>query len=261
MPRGTLPFETLAQSFGTLSASGFRMARVVFAIFTLTLACSAQAGPDQSADRVAPAEPQPDKRLFGVIPNYRTSPSLVDYRPLTSKEKFKIANEDAFDRGTFVLAAAFAGKDQITDASPSFGQGVKGYAHYFVTSYADWAIGDYMTEAIWPSLLHQDPRYFRRGNGRPLSRLAYAMGQIFVTHNDSGRSGFNFSEIGGNVSAAAISQAYHPDNRDAASAASTLAVQIGVDMASNVMKEFYPDLRRALSRKHRRPPGPREATN
>ena len=78
------------------------------------------------------------------------------------------------------------------------------------------------------------------------------MGQIFVTHNDSGHRSFNFSEIGGNATAAAISQAYHPDNRDAASAASSFAVQIGVDMASNIMKEFYPDLRRALSRKHRR---------
>lgn len=228
------------------------MARVVFAIFTVTLACSAQTTPQQSADRVMQAEPQTDKRLFGIIPNYRTSPSLVHYEPLTSKEKFKLASEDAFDRGTFLLAAGFAGKDELTNASPSFGQGVKGYAHYFVTSYADWAIGDYMTEAIWPSLMHQDPRYFRRGNGRALSRLTYAMGQIFVTHNDSGHTTFNFSEIGGNATAAAISQAYHPDNRDTASAASTFAVQIGVDMASNIMKEFYPDLRRALSRKHRR---------
>ena len=145
------------------------MARVVFAILTLTLACSAQTTPEQSADRVMQAEPQQDKRLFGIIPNYRTSPSLVHYEPLTSKEKFKLASEDAFDRGTFLLAAGFAGKNQLTDASPSFGQGVKGYAHYFVTSYADWAIGDYMTEAVWPSLLHQDPRYFRRGDGRAFS--------------------------------------------------------------------------------------------
>jgi len=227
------------------------MVRVVFAIITLTLECRAQTASEQSADRVVQAEPQQDKRLFGIIPNYRTSPSLAHYEPLTSKEKFKLAADDALDRGTFILAAAFAGKNQITNANPSFGQGVKGYSDYFVTSYADWAIGDYMTEAIWPSLLHQDPRYFRRGNGRALSRLAYAMGQIFITHNDSGHHSFNFSEIGGNATAAAISQAYYPDNRDAVSAASTLGVQIGVDMASNIMKEFYPDLRRALSRKHR----------
>jgi hypothetical protein len=226
------------------------MVRVLFAMLALTLACTAQQNPQGSSDRVVQAEPQPDKRLFGIIPNYRTSPSLVNYQPLTSKEKFKLASQDAFDRGTFLLAAGFAGKDQLTDANPSFGQGVKGYAHRFVTSYADWAIGDYMTEAIWPTLLHQDPRYFRRAKGTAFSRLGYAASQIFLTHNDSGRRSFNFSEIGGNATAAAISQAYYPDNRDAASAGSQFAIQIGVDMASNIMKEFYPDLRRALSRKH-----------
>lgn len=191
-----------------------------------------------------------DKRLFGIIPNYRTSPSLAHYKPLTAKQKFKLATEDAFDRGTFLLAAGFAGEGQLTNANPSFGQGVKGYAHYFVTSYADWSIGDYMTEAIFPTLLRQDPRYFRRGTGSGLSRLGYAMDQIFWTHTDSGGKAFNFSEIGGNAAAAAISQAYYPESRTAGAAASKLAIQVGVDMASNVMKEFYPDLMRKLRRRH-----------
>ena len=31
-----------------------------------------------------------------------------------------------------------------------------------------------MTEVIYPSLLHQDPRYFRRGTGSVWSRVGYA---------------------------------------------------------------------------------------
>ncbi len=197
----------------------------------------------------SPPEPA-DKRLFGIIPNFRTSPSLDHYEPLTAREKFKIASQDAFDRGTFILGAAFAGESQLTNASPSFGQGVGGYAHYFATSCADWMVGDFMTEAIYPSLLHQDPRYFRRGTGSGLSRLGYAMSQIFVTHTDSGGRQFNYSEIVGNSTAVAISNAYYPDNRSAGAAVSKLSVQIGMDMASNILKEFYPDLSRALSRKH-----------
>jgi hypothetical protein len=208
---------------------------------------------DNSADRAAAQAPQTpersDKRLFGIIPNYRTAPVPVPYVPLSAGQKFKLATQDAFDRGTFLLAAGFAGEQQLTNASPSFGQGVKGYAHYFVTSYANWAIGDYMTEAIFPVMLHQDPRYFRKGTGSGFQRLTYAMGQIFWTHTDSGGHAFNFSEIGGNAASSAISQAYYPDNRGAGNAAATLAIQVGMDMASNVMKEFYPDLRRRLSRK------------
>jgi hypothetical protein len=215
--------------------------------FTLHAQQSADRGATEPLKSGEPAE----KRLFGIIPNYRTSPSLVPYEPLSAGKKFKLAAQDSFDRGTFLLAAAFAGEGQLTNANPSFGQGVKGYAHYFVTSYADWAIGDYMTEAIFPVMLHQDPRYFRKGTGSGFHRLTYAMAQIFWTHTDSGGHMFNFSEIGGNAAASAISQAYYPDDRNAASAGSKLAIQIGVDMASNIMKEFYPDLRRWVSKKHR----------
>ncbi|HEX4773392.1 MAG TPA: hypothetical protein VH351_21345 [Bryobacteraceae bacterium] len=186
------------------------------------------------------------KRLFGIVPNFRTSPCLQKYKPLSTREKFKIARQDSFDRGTVVLAAAFAGVGQLTNANPTFGQGVAGYASYFGTAYADFVIGDFMTEAIYPSLLHQDPRYFRRGHGSGWSRFGYAAGQIFWTHNDSGTSGFNFSEVLGNASGAAISMSYYPDNRDAKDMGAKLGTQLGVDAASNVLKEFWPEIERGL---------------
>jgi hypothetical protein len=195
-----------------------------------------------------------DKRIFGVIPNYRTSPSLKDYEPLTTNEKFRIASQDAFDRGTLVLAAVFAGDAQITHSDPSFGQGAKGFGRYFGAAYADFVIGDFMTEAVFPSLLHQDPRYFRRGTGGVWSRLGYAMGQIFWTHTDSGREAFNYSEIVGSSLGVAISNTYYPDHRNTSSAISKLSVQIGVDVAANILKEFWPDLSRKFSRtRHHRP--------
>jgi len=188
------------------------------------------------------------KRIFGIVPNFRTSPSLTNYEPISGK--FKIAAQDAFDRGTVALAALFAGESQLTNATPSFGQGVAGYARYFGTSYADYVIGDYMTEAIYPTLLHQDPRYFRRGTGTGWARLRYAMAQIFWTHKDSGGTQFNYSEVIGNSTAVAISQAYYPDNRTASDAVSKLGTQLGVDMASNILKEFWPDVSKKLARKH-----------
>jgi len=126
------------------------------------------------------------KRILGIVPNYRTSPSIQDSEPLTIGEKFKIASDDSFDRGTVALAAIFAGQSQLTNANRSFGQGGAGYARYFGTAYGDFVIGNYMTEGVFPTLLHQDPRYFRRGIGSGWSRLGYAMKQIFWTHRDSG---------------------------------------------------------------------------
>jgi len=215
-------------------------------LIVLSGICSAQ----QTAPSTDQTEPE-SKRLLGIIPNYRTFPTLAGYKPLTVKEKFKIAFNDSFDRGTFVLAADFAGQGQLSKSEPPFGQGVEGYSHYLAAAYADLAIGDFMTEAIYPTILHQDPRYFRRGKGNGLARLGYAMGQIFQTHKDSGGTQFNYSEIVGNSTAVAISTAYYPEGRDWSSAASKLGLQIGVDMAGNVLKEFWPDLQRKFSRKHK----------
>lgn len=198
-----------------------------------------------------PNQGQESKHLLWIIPNYRTSPELTNDEPLTTREKFKVASEDSFDRGTLALAAIFAGESQLTNANKSFGQGAAGYGQYLGTAYGDFVIGNYMTEAVFPTLLHQDPRYFRRGTGSGWSRLGYAMAQTFVTHTDSGGIQFNYSEIVGNSVASAISTAYYTDNRTAHDAVSKLGMQIGVDMAANVLKEFYPSIERKFRRKHR----------
>jgi len=204
--------------------------------------------PSGSANTASPVE---SKRLLGIIPNFRSSPNLQNYRPLTPAEKFRIASEDSLDRGTFVLAGIYAAESQWSNANRSLGQGAAGFGKYFGTAYGDLVIGNYMTEAVFPTLLHQDPRYFRRGTGSGWSRLRYAVGQTLWTHHDSSTMQFNYSEIVGNVAAVAISNAYYADNRTAGNAAAKLGFQIGIDTAGNILKEFGPDLERKFHRRKR----------
>jgi hypothetical protein len=211
---------------------------------------SVSVAPCQQTQNEQPVQPE-SKHIFWVIPNFRTAPIPTDYAPLTAGEKFKVASEDSFDRGTVALAGVFGGLSQLSNDNRSFGQGGAGFGRYFGAAYGDLVIGDYMTEAFFPVLFHQDPRYFRRGTGKGWSRLRYAMGQTFWTHSDSGRMQLNYSEIVGNSVASAVSTAYYTDNRTAGSAASKLGMQIGVDMAANVLKEFWPDIERKLRHKHR----------
>lgn len=220
---------------------------MVSALFAVVARC--QAPPDAANDQT---NPPLSKHIFGIIPNFRTSDTFVlkDYKPLTPREKFRIAAQDSFDRGTVVLAAAFAGQGQLSNENRPYGQGVAGYSKYLGAAYADFVIGNYMTEGVFPTLLHQDPRYFRRGTGSGWSRLGYSMGQIFWTHGDSGRAQFNFSEVLGNSAAVGISTAYYADNRSARDAGTQLGIQLGVDMATNVLKEFWPDAERKLKAKH-----------
>lgn len=202
-----------------------------------------QADPHKKSESSDASEHE-SRHILGVIPNYRTSPDLDNYEPLTTHEKFKTASDDSLDLGAFGLAALFGGLGQAADSNRSFGQGVIGFGRYFGAAYGDLAIGNYMSEAVYPSILHQDSRYFRRGTGSGHSRFAYAISQIFRTHRDSGGIQFNYSEWLGNATAVAISNAYYPDQRRAGSAVSKLAMQISLDAVGNVLKEFWPDLQR-----------------
>jgi hypothetical protein len=188
------------------------------------------------------------RRILWIIPNYRSSPTLKDYHPLTPKQKLTIAIQDSLDPGTFALAALFGAYGELTAESPTFGHGARAYPRYYVSSLTDFVVGNFMTESIYPTLLRHDPRYFRRGTGSGWNRLGYAVGQIVWTHTDAGGSAFNVSEIAGNATAVAIGNAYYPDNRTVSSNVSKLGIQIGVDAVANILKEFAPELEQLLSR-------------
>jgi hypothetical protein len=187
-----------------------------------------------------------DKRIFGVLPNYRTADGTQPFRPITTKQKFTIARKDTLDYPSYVLAAAFAGISQVNDSNPSFGQGIKGFARRYASSVADQDIGNFMTEAIWPSLLHEDPRYFRKVNGPVSHRLLYASTRVLITKTDSGGARFNFSEFLGNGTVASIGNSYYPDARGFAPTMQRMFTQIGTDTISNVLKEFWPDIKRKI---------------
>jgi hypothetical protein len=201
------------------------------------------------ADPPVNVAPPQDKRIFGVLPNYRTAEDVGVYQPITPKQKFHIALKDSFDWPGYLVGAAFAGLYQLENSNPSFGQGVEGYAKRYAAAYADQVIGNIMTEGLLPSILHEDPRYFRRPSGSVKSRMWYAATRIFVTRTDSGGTRFNYSEVVGNSVAAAISNLYYPDSRNVHDNVEKLAIQLGTDSFSNVLKEFWPDIKRKWFKK------------
>ena len=197
-----------------------------------------------------PAQVQEDKRIFGVLPNNRTTEDCIPFQPITAKQKITIAFKDSFDWPVFPTAGAFAALYQIENQNPSFGQGMAGYAKRLGTAYGDQMIGNMMTEGFVPAAFHQDPRYFRLGTGSKLHRTVHALWAIEVARMDSGRLTFNFSEWGGNAIATAIGNAYYPDTRDWQDNLERLLVACGTDAFSNVLKEFWPDVKRKFRKRH-----------
>ena len=154
--------------------------------------------------------------------------------------------------GEHVGAGVFGTDEECRaeNTEPSYGQGLKGYAKRYGTSYADAGIATTMTTSVFPSLLRQDPRYFQLGKGSILHRSLYSLSRIFVTRGDSGNRQFNASEILGNLGAAGISNAYHPkDDRSIGNTLSVWGTDIMWDTTGNVAKEFWPDIRRHFFKK------------
>ena len=195
---------------------------------------------------VAHADGEDADRIFGVLPNYTTVEhgDTPQVPPETTRESFKLASLSTFDPLVypFVGAVAFAG----------MGPRRENFAGRYATLFADDAIGNFMTTAVMPSLLHQDSRYFRRGEGGVFSRLSYAASRSVVTRTRDGRAAFNLSEIGGNFAAAGLSNLYYsPADRTMSGTVTRWASQVVWDTVANEMKEFWPDVRARLQR---RPP-------
>jgi len=228
--------------------------RVRLAVTFITV-CSWDAAAQQTASAPAPetvsqtsatAGGTANNRLFGVLPNFLTVENAGSVPPLTAAQKFELTARGSFDWAEFVWYGALAGIGQLEHSDAGQGQGGAGYGRRYAVDLADGTIENFTTKAILPSLLHQDPRYFRLGQGGIGHRTWYAISRIFVTRGDSGHSQFNYSEVLGGGSAAAISAySYHPgDDRSLATVGSVWGEQMGYDALSFVAKEFWPDISR-----------------
>jgi hypothetical protein len=187
-----------------------------------------------------------DKRILGVLPNYRTADGTVPFHKISAKYKLTIAAKDSFDWPNYIIGGVFAGIYQLQDQHPSFGQGLAGYGRRYGTSYADQVIGNMLTEGFMPILLHEDPRYFRKVHGSVMARTGYSLTRVFVTKTDSGKTTFNFAEVVGNGIGGTIANLYYPDERGGRDTIIRIGTQIATDALSNLLKEFWPDIKKRL---------------
>jgi hypothetical protein len=180
------------------------------------------------------------QRLVGFFPNFYTT-YVYDTAPLTSKQKFSLAIRGTFDPVSMLGVGFAASIEQATNTFPGYGQGFEGYSKRFAAKFADGRISDMLTHAVYPSLLHQDPRYYYQGSGSFKSRLMHAVGSAFITRGDSGQTQPNYSYLLGDVSAAAISNLYYPQaSRGANLVFTNAAIGLAGRVGGNIFREFLP---------------------
>jgi len=205
-------------------------------------------------------------RLFLALPNFLTIENAGKIEPLTAGQKFKVVARGSFDPVQIVWYGALSGISQAENSEPGFGQGAEGYGKRYGAYAADGTIENFFVGAIFPSILHQDPRFFQRPGGDFFSRAGYAASRIVITRGDNGKREFNFSEVFGAAFASAISTysyhprrtfkgfnsagmaEYYPSDRTLTNTASVWGSQMGYDTITLVIKEFWPDIRRKIKK-------------
>jgi hypothetical protein len=113
----------------------------------------------------------------------------------------------------------------------------------------DANISSFFGDFLFPVIMHQDSRYFRRGEGSVAGRTLYAVSRVFLTHADSGRTVFSSSALAGSVIGAATSNLYCPtQDRGLGPSLHRMAIDLRNTAFFNVAAEFWPDIEQKLGR-------------
>jgi hypothetical protein len=222
-------------TFTITAGQAYEMPSVTLSIMSATTAVVVQPTEVIAAQQIKAEEKQ---RVLGVIPDFYTS-YVWNPAPLNTKQKFSMALRDTFDPVTFVGVSLSAGIQQARNNFPGYGQGAEGYAKRWGAQFANGRSSDILSRAVFPSLFHQDPRYFYQGSGSTWSRISHAVSYAFVARSDSGHLMPNYSYFLGDLSSAALSNLYYPaSSRGVGLVFSTAGIGLAGRAGQDLVREF-----------------------
>jgi hypothetical protein len=176
------------------------------------------------------------------------------FRPMTQHERNALYFQTMVNPFSFVKVAFSGGIDQASDKPTEWGQGAAGYGKRCANIMGQYSVQRTVTYGLG-SLFHEDNRYFNSGKQGFWPRTGYAVSSGILARHDDGSRHFSISQVGGVAAGAFLARAWLPPSQ---SSASSGAISFGITTASNmgfsVMKEFLPDLGRALAKKRKKKP-------
>ncbi len=242
VPPGPFTITVSAAGFGEQGFSGelasgqtYLAKPIVISIATVVTDVRVAVDPVEVATEEVHEEEH--QRVFGIIPNFYVTYHR-DAAPLTTKLKFHLAWKSSTDPVTIGGAAFLALLEQAGDQYPEFGQGMQGYGKRLGAGYADIFASTFLSGAVFPSLLKQDPRYYYKGTGSTSSRILHAVGNSVSCKSDKGRWQFNYSNVLGVFGGAALSSYLYPTNNRAMFTLSAGMIRLGESSLAGIVQEF-----------------------
>lgn len=189
--------------------------------------------------------------LFNYL-NMAGTKTARDFRPQTQRERSHLYLKTMVNPLSFIEAGLSAGLDQWGDKPAEWEQGASGYGKRYANIMGQNSIQRTVTFGL-SSIFHEDNRYFNSGQKGLWPRTGYALASGVLARHDDGSRHLSISQFGGVAAGAFLSRLWQPSSQ---SSAGDGAVSFGITMGSNigfgVVKEFLPDLGRAISRKHKK---------
>jgi hypothetical protein len=175
-------------------------------------------------------------------------PELAHERgPLATHQKLQLAVDESIAPSRLLSSAFTSAIYQARDSFPGYGQGWDGYGKRFGASIATNASYKAFGTFLLPSMLHQDPRYFVKLQGRPRTRIFYALSRVIITRTDSGRQTINISGLLGGIMAEGLANSYVPDEeRTSGKTFQRFGIRVGWSALGNVVKEYWPNISKRL---------------
>lgn len=177
-------------------------------------------------------------------------PDEPSYPSLSSSDKLDLfQHTSAID--LFLGVTFDAGQAQLTNDWPGYGQGMEGFGKRWGALMVDREAHSFLGSFLLPTLLHQDPRYFRMGADQPLlHRIGYALSRVVVAHKDDGSNTFNSSLLLSTLLVKALTNAYYPQReRGFSPTMNRFGGSLLGSAQSSLLQEFLPDIVGIL-RKH-----------
>jgi len=174
-------------------------------------------------------------------------PSLAEWKPLTVPQKFDVFVHSTYSPRTFANAAIDEAADRAegNHLNREYETGFRGAGQRYGINLATNETDVFFQRFLFPTLLKQDPRYFRNPDLPLFQRALYAMSRVLVTRTDSGGQTFNSSRILSIAAARVVANVYVPGERQGMGPlAGCVSFTLLRDAGMNLAHEFWPDLRR-----------------
>lgn len=177
----------------------------------------------------------------------KSFPEIDHWQPLSPKEKFHVFVVHTYSPRTFANAGIDALKDKVRSDDREYETGSMGFGQHYGVELATGETDVFFERFLVPTLLKQDPRYFRNPELPFFRRALYSMSRVLITRGDNGRDTFNASKVIGGAASQALSDLYVPGQRQGLSPIrDRLTFDLLRDAGVNLFREFWPDLRRKL---------------